>query len=132
MQELLERLHGRVEPAMTPFALVAMRLTHAARSVEDDLDVRELPLDFGWLEGDGVSQEQDRHGEQAGRQAVGDEHEATQEPAAAALDAIIGHRQGLTGADPLPEGQDDRQGEQGQPLRMQEGHGRTATGGDRC
>ena len=117
---------------MSALALVAMRPPHTARGIEHDLDVRELPLDFRRLKGDGMRQEQDRHGEQAGRQAVGDEHEATQEPAAAALDAIVGHREGLTGADPLPERQDDRQGEQGQPLRMQEGHGRTASGAGRC
>ena len=110
-QELLERLHGGVKTAMPAFALVAMRAPHAARGVEHDLDIGQLALDFRRLEGDRMREEQHGDSEQASRQAVGDEHEATQEPAATALAAVVRHRKGLTGAHPLPEGQNDREGQ---------------------
>jgi hypothetical protein len=131
VQELLERLHGGIETAVPTLGLGTVRLAHAARGIEDDLDVGQLTFDLGRLEGDGVRQEEDRDGQEARRQAIGEEHKATQEPAATAFAAIVGHRQRLAGADPLPERQDDREGQQRQPLGMQEGHGRTTDGAGR-
>jgi hypothetical protein len=58
-----------------------------------------------------MGQEEDRHGEQAGGQAVRAIDENLPESAATDLSMVKGHGQWLAWPNPFPKGQDDRDGE---------------------
>ena len=124
VQKLFDGFHGGVKTPVPPVDLRAVGLGHAPRGIEDDLDIGKFPFHDGWVEANGVSQEQNRHCEQPGGETVGTEHPEMGEPTPPLSAMVEGEGEGLTAADPFPEPEDDGEGEQGEPLGVEENHGR--------
>ena len=100
-----------------------MRLGHAARGVEDELHVVQLPLDLRRQKSDRVCEKNDRNREQRGGQAIRAKHEEAQHEPAPLPTVIEWQRNRLAPADPFPKCEDHREREQREPMGMEKNHG---------
>ena len=127
--ELFDGIHRRVKAPMAAIRLRAVALGHAAGGIEEKLHIGELALHFRRREGHRVREKDDREREQRGGQAVRAQHEEAEHATPALAAVIEGHRDGLAAPDPFPKGENHREREQAEPLRMEKNHAVTSAFG---